>query len=398
MSCAPALRSQPVQAGGSRRRLPALDGLRGVAAFVVLVHHALLTVPVLAAPYYSGRPPAGEQRLAWMLVSTPVHLVWAGTEAVFVFFVLSGLVLTLPVGRAVGSYGWRAYYPRRLVRLYVPVVAAVVLGSLLPLVVTRDGGAAMGAWLAHRPPQPTAEGVLADVTLVGGVSRLISPLWSLQWEVWFSLLLPAFVVAAVKGRRWVWSQAALLVVLTGLGEATARPWLTYLPMFGAGVLLATHLEDVRAWGARLGSRTWAAAVAGAVLLLSSYWLVLPQDVDPAVLTMSRPAALVGAVVVVVAAASWDVAQRVLTWKPVHWLGTISFSLYLVHEPIVIATAYVVGPGRSEWVLPLALPVALLVATGFYRLVEQPSHRLARRLSARLAASDRATSRVRPTPK
>jgi peptidoglycan/LPS O-acetylase OafA/YrhL len=372
------------QDASGRLRLPALDGLRGVAALIVVVHHSLLTVPVLASPYYTEQSPPTHHWVAWLLVNTPLHLVWAGTEAVFVFFVLSGLVLALPVGRALRSYGWLAYYPRRLVRLYLPVAAAVVFGSVLPLLVAREGSATMGAWLMHRPAHATTDGVLLDLTLVSGTSRLISPLWSLQWEVWFSLLLPAFVAFAVLGRRWLWPKAALLLLLTGVGAETGRPSLTYLPMFGAGVLLATRLDDVRAWGARLSSRTWWLLVAGAVLLELSYWLLLPWGVGHSTLMVMRPVALVGATVLVAAAAAWRSAGRLLTWKPVHWVGTISFSLYLVHEPIVIAIAYLVGQGHTAFVLPLALPASLLVARLFHRLVEQPSHRLARMFRGREA--------------
>ncbi|WP_368259248.1 acyltransferase family protein, partial [Blautia wexlerae] len=75
-----------------RFRLRSLDGLRGLAAVIVLVHHALLVIPALAAPYYGQTVQPG---LPWLLVHTPLHLLWAGTEAVYLFFILSGLVLTL---------------------------------------------------------------------------------------------------------------------------------------------------------------------------------------------------------------------------------------------------------------------------------------------------------------
>lgn len=97
-------------------RLPALDGLRGVAAVTVLVHHSLLVIPAVASDRASA---------AW-IVRSPLHLFWAGNEAVYVFFILSGLVLTLPAVRR-GRMRWKPYYPSRLLRLYIPVVASVVL-------------------------------------------------------------------------------------------------------------------------------------------------------------------------------------------------------------------------------------------------------------------------------
>lgn len=81
-------------------RLRELDGLRGLAALIVLFYHISLTYPSLAAPYYA-QPVEGP--LAFALTYTPLHLLRDGRMAVYIFFVLSGLVLALPVlarGRA----------------------------------------------------------------------------------------------------------------------------------------------------------------------------------------------------------------------------------------------------------------------------------------------------------
>jgi peptidoglycan/LPS O-acetylase OafA/YrhL len=62
-----------------------------------------------------------------------------------------------------------------------------------------------------------------------------------------------------------------------------------------------------------------------------------------------------------------------------WLGDISFSLYLVHLPIVLAVARF---GLGLWVtLPVAIVVSLIVAKGFHDAIEVPSQRVASRLRA-----------------
>jgi uncharacterized membrane protein len=84
-------------------RVRSLDGLRGVAALIVVVHHALLTSPTLARVNY-GAVPGSVHGFLWWMTYTPLHLIWAGPEAVFVFFVLSGFVLFLRPRRR-GSVG-----------------------------------------------------------------------------------------------------------------------------------------------------------------------------------------------------------------------------------------------------------------------------------------------------
>ncbi len=77
-----------------------------------------------------------------------------------------------------------------------------------------------------------------------------------------------------------------------------------------------------------------------------------------------------------------------------WLGLRSFSLYLVHLPLVSVTVLLLGGTAPLWaVLLIAVPAALLTTAVFYRVVELPSHRLARRAAARLSAEPaRAASR------
>src|SRR6476646_6648538 len=95
-------------------RRTALDGLRGLAALVVVFHHVLLTWPGWANAYLGSHGNA--------LAYSPLHVVLDGTFAVYVFFVLSGYVLTLQSERL---SRWRGYYGARLARLYLPVWGSV---------------------------------------------------------------------------------------------------------------------------------------------------------------------------------------------------------------------------------------------------------------------------------
>lgn len=75
----------------------------------------------------------------------------------------------------------------------------------------------------------------------------------------------------------------------------------------------------------------------------------------------------------------------ITWRPtiavgnnsvVHWLGVRVIHLYLVHEPIVVSVAFFLHATNPFYVALIAVPLSLLAAEVFFRMVERPSHRLA----------------------
>ena len=366
-------------------RRPALDGLRGLAALVVVVHHAMLLSPHLG---YFGR---GQQvdlgSWSWWLTFTPVHLVWAGEEAVFVFFVLSGLVLALPAASG-KPIQWRSYYAQRLTRLYVPAITATALSVVLIALVPRHPPATASHWLGFHTSPASMEDVLTTAMLVRGPTGINSALWSLKWEVTFSLLLPVFVVLLIRVQRLVWLRLTALVVLIALSSPMDHLYFLYLPIFGLGVVMAQNL----AWLDRAGSALTAlrpvarrAIAAGiALLLMTRWWVPSSWGTSPWLVKVELLGTLLGACLLVWIFASTDIGRRIGTQRNIAWLGKRSFSLYLVHEPIVVTVAYLFGgTTNAALVLVIALPVSLLTAEVFGRLVETPSHRLAKRVGGLL---------------
>ncbi|MGU3411801.1 acyltransferase family protein [Microbacterium sp. M1A1_1b] len=357
-------------------RIGSLDGLRGIAAAVVLVHHSLLTIPSFANG--NMHLPVPDSR-SW-LVYSPLHVVWAGGEAVFVFFVLSGFVLTLPALRR--TQDWVAYFPSRFVRLYLPVVASVVLALALYLLIPRTPEAGQSAWVLRHAEPLTLHGLAGDLTLLAP-TRLNSPLWSLTWEVAFSLLLPLFVsIAAITRRHW-WVTVIVAVLLSTAGHPLRMQWLTYLSMFLVGSALAAGWERIPPIRRSLGWLLFSASVLGITV---AWWY--PNDAPGSL--FGSTVVLLAAGMLVVLAGKWLPAERVLLGSVPRTLGRISFSLYLVHEPIAVSVANLV-PTAVPWVTPLVtIPVALVVAVFFARFVELPAHRLAKRIARRVSTADPST--------
>lgn len=352
-------------------RLSSLDGLRGVAALIVVVHHSLLVSPNLAAAYYEGEV---EGLAANIVTYSPLHLLWGGKEAVIVFFVLSGLVLVLAM-RSI-RFDWFSYFPSRMIRLYLPIVGAVALTALILLIPVGDGPAS--PWL-DRPGGYSLESVLRDLTLIGGNSRVISPLWSLRWEVLFSLLLPVVAYALRLIPGWLFGLICLGLSAVGAWQGVAA--VQYLPMFGVGAAIGGEWNRIERWADAMSERraamTWPALLALALLMLSSYWMargVLPYEVA---LVSTQALLLAGAGLLVIVAANWRPIVRALSSRPITLLGAMSFSLYLIHEPIIIATASIVESARMT--LLIGVPLSVLIAWLFWLVIERPSHRLARRV-------------------
>lgn len=365
-------------------RYTSLDGLRGVAALVVLLHHLSMTIPSIALTYYPSATllPVGSP--VWWLTNTPLKVLTAGTEGVLVFFVLSGFVLALAPLRN-ESFDWVGYYPQRVARLYLPTLAALVLAAVLALL-PRDGSAFSGPFLHGLADAQLGWGsLLKDASILFGSPFLVNPpMWSLVWEVWFSLLLPAFIAIALLVRQW-WIAVLLGITLPVLGFLLGQDWLFYLPVFLVGVGLARGRAQLglvadRIAALRWGSALWAVLLVAGILALICGWLWrganLRSDGDAAV---QFPISILGAALITVVCAYSPLAKRFLTLAPVAWLGRISFSLYLVHLPIVLAVAYLVGEGGWPLTVAIALPGSLAVAYLFYRWVERPSHLLAKRL-------------------
>jgi peptidoglycan/LPS O-acetylase OafA/YrhL len=367
----------------SPRRYAALDGLRGVAALSVVICHGFLTSAALADAYISHGRGSG---WAHILTYTPLHIVWAGREAVVVFFVLSGVVLTLPRLRPQAE-SWFVYYPKRMLRLYLPVIGAVVLSVLFVVGVGRDNNTA--SWWMNTHTRPSAGQFAHDLTLIAGTGSVNTALWSLEWEVWFSLLLPVFVWLALMTRRlgFVTGFVAIAAAMIFGWRTGIRP-LTSLPIFGVGVLLAVHYDRLSVIFDHLWTgavrRIWTGIIVVLALaaLTAQWWFLGLGARDTAANCAGVVGVLVGAALLVMMAMRSTGLSRALMVRPIRWLGTRSFSLYLIHEPIMVSVATIIPNQQNPAVVTLiGLAVSLAFAEIFCRFLERPSHQFARRVGA-----------------
>ncbi|HET8931579.1 MAG TPA: acyltransferase [Acidimicrobiales bacterium] len=379
------------------RRLDALDGLRGVGALVVVVYHTLGFSAWFRQGMYDYR---ADGALEWIAAFSPARVLLDGRPAVMSFFVLSGFVLTRSFWKG-RSGAWFRYYVRRLIRLYPPVLASAVLAvGLLALRQAIDG---TGRGVVDLGAAGTSVSKLA--TNVGLLGLIDAPLnvvwWSLRWEMWFSVLLPVILMALVvigcgPHRRFRATPAIFglaCVILVGL-----QPWIRltyetsfsttrailYLPMFGVGVALAAFEKP-------LADYDWPRPRIGWLLLAMSFaliavrgpmgWLTMTDRIDPRLgsgLTEALPLAGVGLFIVLLV--SWPVTTRAMSARPLVWVGERSYSLYLVHLPLITLLGAVFAvDGASLWFIAVCVASSLGAMVVFYHSVERPSAELASRL-------------------
>lgn len=363
-------RPRSSSAAGSNR-IVALDGLRGVAALVVVLGHLFGALPfALATKTETWRSPLG--------------IFLNGSAAVQVFFVLSGFVLTgsLARGSRLGLRALPGYAVRRFWRLHPPYLAAAWFAYLATSLypdpeVTRPASIFVAKWGGIRA---SAEQMLAlTFQLPNSAYDLLPVGWTLRVEAIFSGLMPLFVAALALR-----TELFLLLVAAFLALPMSWIWPSFALDFAFGILLASF---------PLGARAATAPIRGTAPLCFALGLIvmhLPMMLGWPWPDMSDPISLglcsVGAAMCVAGVLYSPLLSNALSRPVCHFLGRISYSLYLVHIPIVLVVAgnlVAATTGGIVAVGALCLVLSLGVAAILERLVETPSQQVGRRFARAL---------------
>ena len=309
-----------------------------------------------------------------------------GYVGVDVFFVISGFLITSHLVRTIeikGRINFRDFYARRARRILpasfaviaLTIIASVFLASPLRLATFLQDAIATALYVPNMYFAALQTNYLSDAS-----PSPFQHYWSLGVEEQFYLLWPlALMLVFLIPLRWRWQRFAIigLIVLASfigcvLLYRASQPWAFFsLPSraweLGIGGLVALVVTQLgRVHVAVSAILTWVGL--GAIIYSA---LTFTADTQyPGKLTLIP---VVGAAAFIgfgEAAGKWG-PVAFLRWAPFQWLGTISYSLYLVHWPILVIAAARSDIGtqlRYTLLLGLAsVPVAWLL----YRFVETP---------------------------
>ncbi|MEI8308140.1 MAG: acyltransferase [Chloroflexales bacterium] len=350
----------PVPAG---QHINYLDGLRAAAALFVAVHHA------------------------WLESGLPYELL--GHAAVGLFLVISGFCLTLPIIRDGGELriGALSFFKRRAWRILPPYYISIILSIILIWLFL--GKQPEGYWDGTYVVD--IRGLVTHLFLVqqffASTSMQISgPAWSIGVEWWIYFLFPALVIMF---RRW----GALKTVATALGGSLALSLILlqtrvnmdghgaspqYIALFAFGMLSAHIVYADAPHFVTLRDRVpWAAIVA--ILVIPIVVLAWPKALGWVPVYLSDYVVGLWSVALLITTSrqgSW--LNRFFAWKPLSFVGTFAYSIYLIHAPLLrLIWQYVLLPmnlspiGNMALLGPVGVPLIVGLSYLFFLVAERP---------------------------
>ena len=317
----------------------AVEGLRGLAALNVFLSHFLFGFfpRLFDALYPSIQTSVAEKSSLLTFFSSPLFTVFFnGGNAVAVFFVLSGYVLTKPYFERGDVASLRSRFVKRYFRLMIPSGVATLLGYGL----YRGGflhnvdlhAVTHSDWLTTQFRAEASGGFAIQDALMGclfhGVNRYDPPLWTMRVEFVGSLLLFAAYALFPKRSKVLPNTALVLLFVFGF---FSRVDALYFAGFWLGSLLPhTRVPDRK------------------IVLPISFSLgmiLLAYDASPfySVLLYTEEhrvaCNLLGAAFLLYAVIHGRKLNRFFCRRPFVFLGKISFSMYLIHIPILFSFTY-----------------------------------------------------------
>jgi peptidoglycan/LPS O-acetylase OafA/YrhL len=364
----------PVVAEGSAQsekkrdgRLPFIHGLRGIAAMSVALMHCYESTPV-------------GDNVSFMLPVWLDYIIRRGFIGVDLFFVISGFVISLTLYKRLATFAeFGRFFLRRQLRLDPPYWTAIALSVGSAVVINH-----------YRPqtdaPVPSIGDIVAHLFYLQqflGIKEIVGIFWTLcqeiQFYLFFGFVILLFHKKQVSARTIGWVMLPLYILsLLCFWDLVWSPRGLFLQRwyeFFTGVVAFLFYRK------QIGITQLLAYMAA----LAAIWVINPAT-DNGMAQLTTGTVLVLSGVFAIASRTGGVG-RWLDNPVMRYLGTISYSLYLMHAVIGIRLLKVmVHPGDSvgrSWLLyVVALLISVAASELIFRVIERPSMELSHRMKWR----------------
>jgi peptidoglycan/LPS O-acetylase OafA/YrhL len=373
----------PARANGAAKRIPELDGLRGLAILLVMLCHYIEDGPV--GPRHSLAARTGE-------------VIGLGTFGVDLFFILSGFLIggILLNSRSSPRY-YSTFYLRRFFRI-IPIYYSWLILFGLVMLAAKTWGVAGGS--DFRTLTPYWAYFIFIQNYFQGATAIqafwLGPLWSLAVEEQFYLLAPPLV------RKL--SPARLVNMLTGVLVFSLLLRLFLSSLFGAshdywginastnwmicraddlalGMLVATlwvNPQSKRRLQERVGVSYAGLFATAAALLAMFYWFMKPDSFITATVGRTVIGFFFVFLMIIPLTDKEGLLAGIFRWRPLRELGKVSYCVYIIHRAVnwgLFRSIMHVDPRFDSWraiaVAALSFVVTIILAELSWRFFENP---------------------------
>lgn len=373
-----------------KKHLIELDSLRGLAALSVLIGHFLIVYPMFELNTY------GEKGLELLNLFkyTPLHIFWSGHQAVILFFVLSGFVLSLAFYKkdfVLTKQWYYTYLMKRVLRIYVPFIISTLIFVILFLIINPSIDLDLSDFVTRNLYKDiNLSDLFGHLFLIGDYdTKAINPvIWSLVHEMRISIIFPFIMFIVVKYDTKVTIGIAMLIAILaqGLmfvfgytGEAGIVYTLYFIPIFVIGALIAKNMEKIVFFVKNLTVAIRISLFIIGIILYTYPWLFYGIDVIH-ITVINDWATAVGTSLFIILGVSSKHLSNLLSLQLIAFTGKISYSLYLYHVPVLLLSIYLLYNYLAIWqILIISLILSYIAATISFYLIEKTSTNLGRRI-------------------
>ncbi|WP_338778800.1 acyltransferase [Metabacillus sp. FJAT-52054] len=381
-------------------RIDSLDSLRGIASMIVVIFHTVVSYPAFYNANYHFK---FESPFLELLITSPLHTFVAGGEAVLLFFILSGFVLTLPFTNKSNDISYFEYIKKRFCRIYIPYILIMLFSIMLMFLLANYNGidSLSPAFNNRWQHQITVGSIISYLFMIGyDQTNVNGVVWSLDHEMRISLIFPFLVLLLLKS-AWLRNFLYLTIVcltlkfgLLGLSLFIKNAFLSafiyslsntsyYTILFLIGALFAKNRKEICAIFISLKTTLkWGIGLLG-FIFLNFKWIFYGLSAYKSnfvffnmISILNDFMAVLGVILLMLVVLCSIKVDKFLNKKPLLWLGKISYSLYLVHTPVLMVTIYYFKEVFPLYFSILIAPIlALPVAHLSFIYIELPAIRL-----------------------